>query len=142
MIERVVALDLLLPLRAARAALQVVRPGGFVLNVSGVVAEIPTAGLVAYSAAKAGAAAGFRALAREVSGDGIDVIDVRPPYLESELAVRALHGVPPVAAARPRHGCGSRPHRARDRGARGRRARRRVRRRRDGPSGPATAAAR
>ena len=94
-IERIVALDLLLPLRVARAALHVLRPGGFVLNVSGVVAEIPTAGMVAYSAAKAGAAAGYRALAREVAGDGIAVIDARPPYLESDLAGRSLHGVAP-----------------------------------------------
>lgn len=94
-LERLVALDLLVPLRAARAALHVLRPGGFVVNVSGVAAELPTAGLVAYSAAKAGATAGFRALAREVAAEGIEVIDVRPPCLDSDLGARALHGVPP-----------------------------------------------
>lgn len=95
-LERVVAADLLLPLRVARAALSVLRPGGFVVNVSGAAAEIPTAGLVAYSAAKAGIAAGYRALAREVAGDGIDVIDARPPYVQSALDTRALSGTSPT----------------------------------------------
>lgn len=94
-LERIVALDLLVPLRVAGAALRVLRPGGFVVNVSGVVAEVPTAGLVAYSAAKAGATAGFRALAREVAVEGFEVIDVRPPCLASALGARALHGIPP-----------------------------------------------
>ena len=57
--------------------------------------EIPTAGLVSYSAAKAGISAGFRALAREVRPRGISVIDARPPHTETGLAGRPLHGEAP-----------------------------------------------
>jgi cyclic-di-GMP-binding biofilm dispersal mediator protein len=95
-IERVVAADLLLPLRVARVALAVLRPGGFVLNVSGAPAEIPTVGLVAYSAAKAGIAAGYRALAREVAASGVDIVDARPPYVDSALEARVRHGTSPA----------------------------------------------
>jgi cyclic-di-GMP-binding biofilm dispersal mediator protein len=79
----------------ARAAIPILPYGGFVLNVSGVIAELPTAGLVAYSAAKAGVSAGFRAAAREVRARGISVIDARPPHTETGLAGRPLHGAPP-----------------------------------------------
>jgi NAD(P)-dependent dehydrogenase (short-subunit alcohol dehydrogenase family) len=91
-----VAVDLVGPLMLARAAIPVLQRGGFVLNVSGVVAETPTARLVAYSAAKAGASAGFRALAREVRSRAVSVIDARPPHTETGLAHRPLHGEPPA----------------------------------------------
>lgn len=94
-LNEIVAVDLVGPLALARAAIPVLQRGGFVLNVSGVVAEIPTAGLVAYSAAKAGISAGFRALAREVRPRGVSVIDARPPHTETGLAGRPLHGEPP-----------------------------------------------
>ena len=94
-LHELVAVDLVGPLVLARAAIPVLPRGGFVLNISGIVAEIPTAGLVAYSAAKAGISAGFRALAREVRPRGISVIDVRPPHTETGLAARPLHGEPP-----------------------------------------------
>jgi short-subunit dehydrogenase len=57
--------------------------------------ELPTAGLVSYSAAKAGISAGFRALTREVRPRGVSVIDARPPHAETGLAGRALCGEPP-----------------------------------------------
>lgn len=94
-LHEIIAVDLVGPLMLARAAIPVLQRGGFVLNVSGVVAEIPTAGLVAYSAAKAGVSAGFRALAREVRSRGVSVIDARPPHTETGLVGRPLHGEPP-----------------------------------------------
>jgi cyclic-di-GMP-binding biofilm dispersal mediator protein len=94
-VEEIVGLDLVLPLLLARAAIPVLEPGGFIVNVSGVVAELPTAGLVAYSAAKAGISAGYRALAREVRSRKISVIDLRPPHTETGLAGRPLHGTAP-----------------------------------------------
>jgi cyclic-di-GMP-binding biofilm dispersal mediator protein len=94
-LHEIVAVDLLGPLLLARAAIPVLPRGGFVLNVSGVIAELPTAGLVPYSAAKAGVSAGFRALAREVRPRGVSVIDARPPHTETGLAGRPLHGEPP-----------------------------------------------
>ena len=87
--------DLVGPLLLARAAIPVLPAGGFVLNVSGVIAELPTAGLVSYSAAKAGISAGFRALAREVRSRGVSVIEARPPHTETGLANRGLYGEPP-----------------------------------------------
>ena len=95
-IDAIVELDLLVPLRLAHAAIPVLEAGGFVANVSGLVAELPTAGLVAYSAAKAGASAGYRALARELRRRGLSAIDLRPPHTETPLASRALSGQPPT----------------------------------------------
>ena len=94
-LAEIVAVDLVGPLALARAAVPTLTRGGFVLNVSGVVAELPTAGLVPYSAAKAGVSAGFRALAREVRSRGVSVIDARPPHTETGLAQRPLHGTTP-----------------------------------------------
>ena len=94
-LHEVVAVDLVGPLLLARAAIPVLPAGGFILNVSGFIAEFPTAGIVPYSAAKAGISAGFRALAREVRSRGVSVIDARPPHTETGLAGRALHGEPP-----------------------------------------------
>jgi len=98
-LHEIVAVDLVGPLMLARAAIPVLPRGGFILNVSGVIAELPTAGLVTYSAAKAGISAGFRALAREVRPRGVSVIDVRPPHTETGLAGRPLHGEPPKMRA-------------------------------------------
>jgi len=94
-LHEIVAVDLVGPLVLARAAIPALPRGGFVLNISGIVAEIPTAGLVSYSAAKAGISAGFRALAREVRPRGISFIDARPPHTETGLGDRPLHGEPP-----------------------------------------------
>ena len=94
-LDALVAVDLVGPLRLARAAIPVLATGGFLLNVSGVVAEVPTAGLVPYSAVKAGVSAGFRALAREVRRRDLTVIDARPPHTETGLADRPLHGRAP-----------------------------------------------
>jgi cyclic-di-GMP-binding biofilm dispersal mediator protein len=94
-LHEIVAVDLVGPLMLARAAIPVLARGGFILNVSGVIAELPTAGLVSYSAAKSGISAGFRALAREVRPRGVSVIDARPPHTETGLAGRPLHGDPP-----------------------------------------------
>ena len=94
-LHEIVAVDLVGPLLLARAAIPVLTAGGFILNVSGFIAEFPTAGIVPYSAAKAGVSAGFRALAREVRSRGVSVIDARPPHTETGLAGRALHGEPP-----------------------------------------------
>jgi cyclic-di-GMP-binding biofilm dispersal mediator protein len=68
----------------------------FVVNISGVVAEAPMAGLAAYSATKAGLWAFDQALTREVRKDGIRVIDARPGHTETGLATRAVAGTAPA----------------------------------------------
>jgi short-subunit dehydrogenase len=68
---------------------------GFVVNISGVVAETPVPGMVAYSASKAALAASATALRRELRRIGVQVIDARPPHTETGLATRPLAGTAP-----------------------------------------------
>jgi cyclic-di-GMP-binding biofilm dispersal mediator protein len=93
-INEIVEVNLTGPLRVFREALRSM-DGGFILTISGVVATMPTAGMVAYSAAKAGLAAGTMALAREVRRAGVTVIDAQPPHTETGLVERALSGDAP-----------------------------------------------
>lgn len=84
------------PLFLARRVLPALRAsGGFLVNLSAVVAEQPMAGMVAYSASKAALTAADRALARELRRAGVDVVDVRPPHTETGLATRPLAGQAP-----------------------------------------------
>jgi short-subunit dehydrogenase len=69
--------------------------GGFLLNISAVVAETPMQGMAGYSASKAALAAAAVALRRELRRSGIRVIDVRPPHTETGLAERPLAGQAP-----------------------------------------------
>ena len=93
-LDRLVASNLVGPLRLLRAALPHL-DGGFVVQVSAVVAEQPPAGMAAYAATKAGLTAADTALRRELRRQRIDVIDVRPPHTETGLAGRPLAGVAP-----------------------------------------------
>ncbi|MFK5634743.1 MULTISPECIES: SDR family NAD(P)-dependent oxidoreductase [unclassified Ornithinimicrobium] len=68
---------------------------GFVAQISGVVAERPTAGMVAYSASKAALAAADLALGQELRRLGVDVVDLRVPHTETGLAGRAVAGRAP-----------------------------------------------
>jgi short-subunit dehydrogenase len=68
----------------------------FVLTISGVVAESPTAGLAAYSASKAALAAFVRATTREAKRSGIRLVDARPGHTETGLAGRAIAGEAPA----------------------------------------------
>lgn len=82
------------PLRLIRAVLPHL-DGGFVVNLSAVVAEQPTANLLVYSATKAALTAASTALRRELRRQRIDVLDVRPPHIETGLATRPLAGRAP-----------------------------------------------
>lgn len=68
----------------------------FVLTLSGVVAESPTAGLAAYSAVKAALNAFSVATQRELRRSGIRVVDARPGHTETELSKHPLSGIAPV----------------------------------------------
>jgi cyclic-di-GMP-binding biofilm dispersal mediator protein len=68
----------------------------FIVNISGVVAESPMAGLAAYSSSKAALYAFDQAISRELRRDGIRVIDARPGHTETGLAGRAIGGVAPA----------------------------------------------
>jgi cyclic-di-GMP-binding biofilm dispersal mediator protein len=100
-LDELFSLNVLAPvrlLRAAHPALSASAEQGrepFVLNVSAVVAEQPTAGMAAYSASKAALAAFDAAAARELRRARIRVVDVRPPHTETGLAERPIAGAPP-----------------------------------------------
>lgn len=69
--------------------------GGFVCNVSAVVAEQPLPGMASYAAAKAALTAADAALSRELRRMRVAVIDARPPHTETGLATRPLAGEAP-----------------------------------------------
>lgn len=94
-LDEVLLLDLVAPIRLARAALGVIPHGGFLAQVSAVVAERALPGMAAYSAAKAGLTAFDTALAGELRRRGIRVLDVRPPHTETGLASRPVAGQAP-----------------------------------------------
>lgn len=94
-LDELMAIDLVGPLRLIRAAVPHLADG-FIVNITGVVAEQPVAGLSVYSAAKAGLSAASRALARELRRDGIHVLDARPPHTETGLAGRPIAGTAPA----------------------------------------------
>jgi NAD(P)-dependent dehydrogenase (short-subunit alcohol dehydrogenase family) len=95
-LAEVIALDLTAPLALAAVAIPHMTDG-FVVNLSGVVAERTVTGLVAYVAAKAGLSAACRSLAAELRRDGADVliVDARPPHTETGLAERSVSGAAP-----------------------------------------------
>jgi cyclic-di-GMP-binding biofilm dispersal mediator protein len=94
-------INTLAPIRALRAALPHLIVSGsegrtpFVVNLSAVVAEQPTAGMAAYSASKAALTAYDSASARELRRTGIRLIDARPPHTETGLADRPIAGQAP-----------------------------------------------
>jgi cyclic-di-GMP-binding biofilm dispersal mediator protein len=71
----------------------------FIVNISGVVAESPMAGIAAYSASKSALYAFGQAISRELRRDGIRVIDARPGHTETGLATRAIAGQAPAFPA-------------------------------------------
>ncbi|GAA1976644.1 hypothetical protein GCM10009817_16170 [Terrabacter lapilli] len=94
-LDEVLLLDLVAPIRLARAAIGVLPEGGFLAQVSAVVAEKAMPGMAAYSAAKAGLTAFDAALATELRRRRIRVLDARPPHTETGLAARPVAGEAP-----------------------------------------------
>jgi len=89
-------------LRAAHPALAISATEGrspFVVTLSGVVAEAPTAGLEAYSAVKSALHAYGVAAGRELRRSGIRLIDARPGHTETELSKHPIAGVAPAFPA-------------------------------------------
>jgi NAD(P)-dependent dehydrogenase (short-subunit alcohol dehydrogenase family) len=68
----------------------------FVVTVSGIVAESPTAGLAAYSASKAALAAFVSAASRELRRAGIRLLDARPGHTETDLSRHPIAGTAPA----------------------------------------------
>lgn len=94
-LARLFAVNAIAPIVMLRECAAHTNDGGFFVNISGVVATQPVAGMAAYSASKAAAWAAMTAAARELRRRRIDVIDARPPHTETGLATRPLAGVAP-----------------------------------------------
>ena len=94
-VEELFAVNTFGPMAVVRTAVPLLAPGGAVAVLTAVLADVPTAGMAAYSASKAATSAYLTALRREVRRDRITVLDARPPHLETGLADRALAGGPP-----------------------------------------------
>lgn len=87
--------NLLAPARLTRAAAGRMEAGGVIVNLSAIVADMPTAGMAAYSASKAALTAFDRAAGRELRREGLRIVDVRPPHLATGLETRPIAGAAP-----------------------------------------------
>jgi len=95
-IEELFLTDVIGPLWLLRRVIPLLSASkGFIVNVSAVVAEQPTAGMAPYSAAKAALTAADSALFRELRRKGISLCDARPPHTETGLAERPVSGAAP-----------------------------------------------
>jgi NAD(P)-dependent dehydrogenase (short-subunit alcohol dehydrogenase family) len=98
-VEHLFAVNTMAPMALVRAALPHLERGGAVAVLSAILADLPTAGMAAYSASKAGLSAWLTALRHEQRRRGVTVLDVRPPHVETGLAGRAIAGEPPRLTA-------------------------------------------
>lgn len=93
------------PIQLIRSALPALRASATagnspcVLTISGVISELPTAGLSLYGAGKSGLLGFVRASQRELKRDGVRLLDARPPHTETGLATRAVRGAGPQMRA-------------------------------------------
>lgn len=96
-VSRVMAVNTTGPISVITHLLPICREGGdsFVVTLSGKIAEIPTAGLAAYSAAKTALHAYSVAAGREIRRGGVRWLDARPGHTDTGFADRAIHGIAP-----------------------------------------------
>ena len=85
--ERLLRLDLLVPLRLTTLVLQrmIPRGSGAIVDIASMAALAPTPGMYFYNAAKGGLAAASEGLRAEVKKHGIHVVTVYPGPVTSEL---------------------------------------------------------
>lgn len=93
-VDDLVKTNLTGPLQLISAAVRHM-DGGFIVNITGIVAEQPVANMSPYVAAKAGLSSASTSLARELRRKGILVVDARPPHTETGLADRSVFGEAP-----------------------------------------------
>lgn len=91
--EELFAVNALGPMALVRAAAPHLE-GGVAVVVSAVLADLPTAQMADYSAAKSALATWLGVVRRE-ERRRMRVLDVRPPHLDTGLETRALAGEPP-----------------------------------------------
>jgi len=104
-LQELVDTNMLAPIRLIRAATPALAASAasgrkpFVVTISGIVAEAPTAGMAAYSASKSGLAAFMTAASREYRRQGIRLLDARPGHTGTRLSEHPLAGVAPAFGA-------------------------------------------
>lgn len=94
-VQRLVDVNTVGPLELTNDLLPHLRDGGAFVFITGAVVDFTTAGMAAYTAAKAGLSAACPVLRRELRSRKINVIDARPPHTETGLATRAIFGDAP-----------------------------------------------
>jgi NAD(P)-dependent dehydrogenase (short-subunit alcohol dehydrogenase family) len=94
-VRRIFEVNALGPIGLVEASLAHLGPQGAVVGVSAIVADHPTAGVSHYSAAKAAFSAYLTALRRERRRDGLAVLDVRPPHMDTSFGDRPIFGRAP-----------------------------------------------
>lgn len=97
--EELFAVNTLGPIALCAEAVPLLSSGGVVAVLSAILADAPMAGMAAYSASKAALSGYLAALRREVRRQGLIVLDVRPPHIDTGLADRAIAGEPPKLPA-------------------------------------------
>lgn len=97
--EQLFTVNAMAPMAMVRAAVPAMAGRGTVVVLSAILADLPTAGMAAYSASKAALSAWLTALRLEQRRRGITVFDVRPPHVDTGLAERAVAGDPPRLTA-------------------------------------------
>lgn len=94
-LAELVEVNLTAPIRIVRGASSCLTQGGVIVMISAIVATMPTAGMAAYSAVKAGLSAFDAAAGRELRRRGIRLLDVCPPHTATGLETRPIAGVAP-----------------------------------------------
>jgi cyclic-di-GMP-binding biofilm dispersal mediator protein len=94
--DEVIMTNTLGVLHTLDAGTPLIAEGGFVLNLSGVAAEMDLIGMGAYCASKAAASAAMRVAARELRSRKIRAIDVRVGHTETGLVSRSRVGTAPA----------------------------------------------
>lgn len=92
--EELFAVNTLGPMEVIRAACRHLQGGGTVAAISAILADVPTAQMAEYSASKSAFSAWLRVLRQEQRRKP-NVLDIRPPHLDTDLVTRALAGEPP-----------------------------------------------
>jgi short-subunit dehydrogenase len=97
--EELLTVNTMAPMAMVRRAVHRMDGSGTVAAISAILADVPTPGMAAYSASKAGLSAWLTALRGEQRRKGVTVFDIRPPHIETGLAGRAIAGqAPPMKA--------------------------------------------
>ncbi|QWC85823.1 SDR family oxidoreductase [Nocardioidaceae bacterium] len=92
--EELFAVNVLAPISLVRAAAPHLAEKGTVAVFSAILADMPTAGMADYSAAKSALSVWLQVLRRE-NRKKLRVLDIRPPHLDTGLEQRAMGAEPP-----------------------------------------------